>query len=212
MNEVSFIISGGWKGVARPKSPEKKEWIRKAAINLISDEGFHSVTTDRIAIEAGVSVGTIYNYFKNKEDIISYIFKVEHKKLNIIFERVMKKKISVPEKFKLLISKYFKYVFYNKKLAKLIHNESIRPGRKITREIFNYILAIRQHLLELVREGVEEGSIYSEYNLDMIVNIIMGLSYTTVIFGYMKPEEIDFLYRKGPEDIYEMLSNGIFQI
>ncbi|MGB4045164.1 MAG: TetR/AcrR family transcriptional regulator [Halanaerobiales bacterium] len=197
--------------MARPRSPEKKEWIRKAAINLISEEGFHGVTTDKIAREAGVSVGTIYNYFENKEDIISYIFQVEHKKLDILFDRFRMKKISVPEKFKLLIEKYFKYVYNNKKVAKIIHNESFRPGKKITREIINYILAIRQNLKELIDEGVREGSVYPDYNLDMVVNIIMGLSFTTVVFGYMEPDEVEYIYKKGPEDIYNMLARGIFK-
>lgn len=197
--------------MARPRLPEKKEWIRKAAINLISEEGFHGVTTDKIAREAGVSVGTIYNYFENKEDIISYIFQVEHKKLDILFDRFRKKKISVPEKFKLLIEKYFKYVYNNKKVAKIIHNESFRPGKKITREIINYILAIRQNLKELIDEGVREGSVYPDYNLDMVVNIIMGLSFTTVVFGYMEPDEVEYIYKKGPEDIYNMLARGIFK-
>ena len=197
--------------MARPRSPEKKEWIRKAAINLISEEGFHGVTTDKIAREAGVSVGTIYNYFENKEDIIAYIFQVEHKKLDILFDRFRKKKMSVPEKFKLLIEKYFKYVYNNKKVAKIIHNESFRPGKKITREIINYILAIRQNLKELIDEGVREGSVYPDYNLDMLVNIIMGLSFTTVVFGYMEPDEVEYIYKKGPEDIYNMLARGIFK-
>jgi len=211
MNEVSFnLVKGDFK-MARPKAPEKKELIRKAAINLISEEGFYNVTTDKIAEKAGVSVGTIYNYFKNKEDIISYIFQVEQKKLKLIFNRVKKKKLSVPEKFKILIDKYFKYVFYNKKLARLIHIETHRPSVEITREIFDFIYEIRQHLKELIREGVEENSLYAEYNPDMIVNIIMGLSYTTVFFAYENPEQIEYLYKKGPEDIYQMLSKGIIK-
>ncbi|MGB4372089.1 MAG: TetR/AcrR family transcriptional regulator C-terminal domain-containing protein, partial [Halanaerobiales bacterium] len=131
--------------------------------------------------------------------------------LDILFDRFRKKKISVPEKFKLLIEKYFKYVYNNKKVAKIIHNESFRPGKKITREIINYILAIRQNLKELIDEGVREGSVYPDYNLDMVVNIIMGLSFTTVVFGYMEPDEVEYIYKKGPEDIYNMLARGIFK-
>jgi TetR/AcrR family fatty acid metabolism transcriptional regulator len=58
---------------------QKKEIIRRAAIEVISKLGFHGATTDRIAQEAKVAVGTIYNYFKNKEDILDYIFEVEYK-------------------------------------------------------------------------------------------------------------------------------------
>ena len=42
--------------------------------------GFHTATTDKIAAAAGVAVGTIYNYFKNKEDILNHIFQVEYEK------------------------------------------------------------------------------------------------------------------------------------
>ncbi len=198
--------------MARPKSPEKKEWIRKAAIRIISEEGFHKCTTDKIAEQAGVSVGTIYNYFQDKEDILSYIFKVEHTKLNIYFDRIMKKEMTVPDKFKILIDKYFKYAFNNKKLAKLLHDESNRPARGVTQEIFNYMLAIREHLKELLEDGVEEGSISLEYDLDIIANILIGSANATALFGHLKPEKIEYICAEGPENLFNVLSNGIFNI
>ncbi len=198
--------------MARPKSPEKKEWIRKAAIRIISDEGFHKCTTDKIAEQAGVSVGTIYNYFQDKEDILSYIFQVEHTKLNIYFDRIMKKEMTVPDKFKLLISKYFKYAFNNKKLVKLIHDESNRPAKRVTQEMFSYMLAIREHLKELLKKGVEEGSIYSDYDLDIIANILLGSANVTALFGHLKPEKIDYISTEGPEILFNVLANGIFKI
>ncbi|NLM96464.1 MAG: hypothetical protein GX175_02400, partial [Halanaerobiaceae bacterium] len=136
---------------------------------------------------------------------------VERRKLNLIFTRIKKKELTVPEKLKILIDKYFKYVFNNKKLARLIHIETHRPSVEITGEIFDFIHEIRKHLKELILEGIKEKSIYAEYNPEMIVNIIMGLSYTTVFFAYENPEEIEYLYEKGPEEIYQMLSRGIFR-
>jgi len=198
--------------VARPKSPEKKEWIRKAAIRVISEEGFHKCTTDKIAEEAGVSVGTIYNYFKDKEDILSYIFKVEHTKLNIYFDRIMKKEMTVPDKFKLLIEKYFKYVFNNKKLAKLIHDESNRPARGVTQEMFSYMLAIREHVKDLLKEGVKEGSVSPEYDLDIVANILLGSANVTTLFGHLNPGKIDHICTEGPGNLFKVLANGIFNI
>lgn len=54
-----------------------KQAIYDAGVAVIAEQGYHSATTDAIADEAGVAVGTIYNYFKNKEEILASIFEQE---------------------------------------------------------------------------------------------------------------------------------------
>ena len=56
----------------------KKELIRKHSIKVMAKEGYHNTKVQTIAQEANISVGTIYNYFKNKKEILEYIFQVEH--------------------------------------------------------------------------------------------------------------------------------------
>lgn len=196
--------------MARPKSPEKKELIRKAAIRVISEEGFHKCTTDKIAEEAGVSVGTIYNYFSDKKDILSYIFKIEHKKLRIFFQRVSREDFSIPKKIKILIDKYYKYVFNNKRIAKILHDEGNRASEDITQEILYYMLSIRKQLKVLLKEGIKEGTICSELDLDMMVNMIIGSANAIAFLRYLKPEKIDYICTSAADNLYKMLSKGIF--
>jgi AcrR family transcriptional regulator len=47
--------------------------ILDAAIQVLIDEGFERATTNRIASRAGYSVGTLYQYFKDKDDIYGEI-------------------------------------------------------------------------------------------------------------------------------------------
>ena len=49
---------------------EKKELIRKYSIKVMAKEGYHNTKVQAIADEANISVGTIYNYFKNKKEIL----------------------------------------------------------------------------------------------------------------------------------------------
>lgn len=58
----------------------KKELIRKSAIKIIARDGFYNANVKSIAEEAGIAVGTVYLYFKNKEDILDYIFCIENQK------------------------------------------------------------------------------------------------------------------------------------
>ena len=62
----------GDKEIRVPKqkrSIEKKQRIKDAAINLMSEKGYHSASSNEIAKEAGVSIGTFYSYYKDKKDL-----------------------------------------------------------------------------------------------------------------------------------------------
>jgi AcrR family transcriptional regulator len=48
---------------------EKRQQVMKTAIELFLKKGYKSVTTREIAAEAGISKGTLYHYFKNKDDL-----------------------------------------------------------------------------------------------------------------------------------------------
>lgn len=51
------------------RSIEKKDKILKAGYKLICKNGYHKTTTSEIASEAGVSIGCLYSYFKDKHTI-----------------------------------------------------------------------------------------------------------------------------------------------
>lgn len=54
-------------GPGRPKSPQKREAILKAAQQMFLERGFDGTSMDRIAALAGVSKLTVYNHFVDKE-------------------------------------------------------------------------------------------------------------------------------------------------
>lgn len=49
---------------------QRKEQILEAALLVFSRRGFNGATIPEIAREAGVAVGTIYNYYRNKRDLL----------------------------------------------------------------------------------------------------------------------------------------------
>jgi len=52
----------------REKERQRQE-ILEAALNLFSEKGYHNVTMHEIAGKAEFAIGTIYKFFKNKEDL-----------------------------------------------------------------------------------------------------------------------------------------------
>ncbi|HXG65522.1 MAG TPA: TetR/AcrR family transcriptional regulator [Blastocatellia bacterium] len=59
---------------AREKSNGKYEAILRAAIKVFAKNGYYNSKVADVAREAGVADGTVYLYFKNKEDILISIF------------------------------------------------------------------------------------------------------------------------------------------
>jgi len=63
------------------KRAQNKQAIRdrivKAALTLFQTKGFNTTTTKAIARKAGIAEGTVFNYFKTKEDIALHFFEEE---------------------------------------------------------------------------------------------------------------------------------------
>jgi AcrR family transcriptional regulator len=52
------------------RSTETVEAILTAAAHILEREGFEAATTNRVAVKAGVSIGSLYQYFPNKESLV----------------------------------------------------------------------------------------------------------------------------------------------
>ena len=59
--------------------------IIDAAVIAIAENGYHQTQISKIAKQAGVADGTIYLYFKNKEDILISLFK---EKMRVFIENL----------------------------------------------------------------------------------------------------------------------------
>lgn len=53
---------------------EKKRLIMQTALELFANDGYHSTSISKIAKQAGISKGLMYNYFESKEALLSSIF------------------------------------------------------------------------------------------------------------------------------------------
>src|SRR5690242_12316740 len=55
---------------AKAKKPDKREAIVEAAKGLFTTVGYETTTIADVAKKAGVAVGTVYLYFKNKNELL----------------------------------------------------------------------------------------------------------------------------------------------
>lgn len=67
--------------IARPKNEslhkERRLQILQAAAGVFRAKGFHAARTEEICVAAGMSAGTVFRYFRDKEEIIATIAEME---------------------------------------------------------------------------------------------------------------------------------------
>jgi AcrR family transcriptional regulator len=88
MNSQVDQVNGGAVAEAKPKRKKTKIQVKaptqersrqtvstilEACSKILIREGFFGVTTDKIAKEAGVSIGSLYQFFGNKESVVSAV-------------------------------------------------------------------------------------------------------------------------------------------
>src|SRR5690554_5084665 len=105
----------------------KKELIRETAIKIFAQLGFYQATTDKIANTAGVSVGTIYNYYRNKEAILEYIFEVELAKRRQFLATLKQSNLSFTEMLYRLLEMHFQEIIDNPDVGQILIRERHFP-------------------------------------------------------------------------------------
>lgn len=101
----------------------RREQIRLAAVDVIAKGGFYETTIQEIADTADVSVGTIYNYFRSKEEILGYIFDVECQRRTQLLQTLLSQDAPIKQRFEAFLRFHFTDLRENPSLAKLIIQE-----------------------------------------------------------------------------------------
>jgi AcrR family transcriptional regulator len=57
--------------IGRPRNPETQNHILSAAANILVEEGFRSLTMEKVSVRAGVGKTTVYRRWKSVDDLVS---------------------------------------------------------------------------------------------------------------------------------------------
>ncbi|HHO76373.1 MAG TPA: TetR/AcrR family transcriptional regulator [Deltaproteobacteria bacterium] len=156
------------------RGEEKYRMILNAAKQVFAMEGFYNSKVSEIAREAHVADGTIYLYFKNKDDILISLFEEE---LNGIITTVKEKLQDIEDPCEQLIQfcdNHLSIVESDKALAEVIQVE-LRQSNKFMREYKNkHFLAYLNIIADIIRQGQEQGVFKDNLKPDICSRVIFG--------------------------------------
>ena len=84
------------KTPTQERSRQTVATILEACARLLTRESFYEVTTDKVAKEAGVSIGSLYQFFGNKESVVLALIKKIHEEDKILITQRMKSLQGLP--------------------------------------------------------------------------------------------------------------------
>ena len=139
----------------------KDELIRQAAIRVFAREGFHRARMETIAHEAGVAVGTIYNYFESKRDVLLAVFEVEFEEQISFFEGLRKSGLSIPDQIAQILQGHFSLLRERTELAQVLLQERFNPGEGFKEKLSNFHRKVVERIEALIQEGIDQGWVRS---------------------------------------------------
>lgn len=151
---------------------QKKEAIIEAGFNLICKNGYYNTNTAEIAKTANVSTGIIYQYFKDKHDILMEALEVYGD--DIFFPIIKLKKEdfqshNFDKAMKEMLNKYIN----NHKLSKTAHEE-LTAMTHSDQEVANYFYKKELAMTNSIKQQLLDNN-FQDNNLNEKVHIMLGL-------------------------------------
>ena len=158
----------------RPAIADKREAILRAAIQVFAHNGYFNSKVADIAREAGVADGTVYLYFKGKEDILHSIFDRNMEQAIVEARRRIEQVTDPRERLRQIALLHLERLGADRDLA-VVFQVELRGSTKFMQEFsaagFAEYLALIRATFE---EGQQAGAFRPELNPKIVAKVLFG--------------------------------------
>jgi len=158
------------------RDPDKPQQIVEAAIRVFARNGYYNSRVSDIAREAGIASGTIYLYFKTKEEILVTLFREKMAEFVAYLRREIADVPDPEQRLRRLVHLHFAVLEQNPALAEVVQVE-LRQGHKFFRGASAHEVSA---YFDLIGSILEEGVAAGRFAADLPVKVA-----TKVLFGAM---------------------------
>jgi len=156
------------------RDPDKPQQIIEAAVRVFARKGYFNSRVSDVAREAGIAAGTIYLYFKTKEDILTTLFREKMAEFVAKLWKAMADQPDPVSKVRRLVYLHFDLLERNPQLAEVVQIE-LRQGQKFFRgassqEIASYFALIGS----VLEEGVAAGRFRANLPVKVATKMLFG--------------------------------------
>jgi TetR/AcrR family fatty acid metabolism transcriptional regulator len=213
MNEHSFNLQfsiPGWPGgdkINKNNKNNKYHLILEAAVKVFARQGFYQSTVAQIAKEAGVADGTIYLYFKNKDDILVHFFNYRTKQVFDRFRAEVKIADNSLDKLRNLIRRHLTEFQRDRDMAVVYQVETHQNSRLAESQIREMSVMYQDLVSEIVELGQQEGNIRKDLYVGLVKRFILGAVDEVINTWLHSEKEYDLVSMADP--LVDLFVRGI---
>jgi len=189
-------------------SEDKKELIRLHAIEVIARKGFQNTKIKDIAVESAIASGTIYNYFKSKNEIMEYIITTEFQRRTKGLKKSIEKNNSFLSVINDILEYHIEQIRENPALVKLIMQEIFQMIECSNVSISNIINENDELMTEFVEQAQHRGEISKNFNAAFIAASII-YSFRDFAYAYVKKDVLNLDLVEAKKQILQFYINGL---
>ena len=153
---------------------DKYHRILEAAVRIFAKQGFHQSTVAQIAKEAGVADGTIYLYFKNKDDILVQFFSYRTKQVFEQFQAEVDRAANSLDKLRNLIRRHLEEFQKDRDGAIVYQVETHQYNRLAEAQIKEMSKMYLDIIADIVEQGQQTGMIRKDLYVGLVKRFIIG--------------------------------------
>lgn len=191
----------------QPKKSEKYEQILEAAIRVFARQGYYNSTISQVAREAGVGDGTIYLYFKNKDDILDNFFSYKTTQIFSQFKDEVDRYDNALDKLERLVASHLHEFEQNRDLA-VVYEVETRMRRHLSDEKIKEMSRMYFDLVaQIVEQGQNEGTIRQNIPIHLVKQYLIG-AVDEVITTWLYSSR-EYQLASMAEPLVDLFINGI---
>jgi AcrR family transcriptional regulator len=193
--------------VKNPKLVDRRRrQITDAAVQLFIDQGFHKTTTRQIARAAGFSIGSLYEYFASKEDILYMVCESIHAEVERGVSAAMSQAAGGRDALAKIIHEYFMVCHRMSDFILLIYQETQSLPAQWQKRVLENELRITGLFVEALA-----GIAKSDDLINLAENNLELAAHNIVILGHMWTFRRWYLaHHYSIEDYIKLQSDIIF--
>jgi AcrR family transcriptional regulator len=172
-----------------------KETIIRESTKLFLANGFRGTSVKEITEAAGIGRGTLYWYFKSKDEILECIFREwERKYVDGLIETVGRCEGNFVKKYKAFHKYATEYARDDRELAlasNTLLNEIVgsnTEAEKVVKEIYEKYRRFVEGMLE---DGKRDGSVKAEANPTVYAHVVMAIHSGMLVQWFVGGETLD---------------------
>lgn len=165
-----------------PLKDEREQAFKQAALKLFSTKGYHKTTMAEVALEAGFGKGTLYWYWKSKEELYFSLVEESHNEFVDLVRRAAEIEGTALEKLAWLGKETAELHYRERDYTKLSWKMRAEELETFTPEYVERMhensAEIKRELQRIIEQGIEEGTIPPAdpyYLACMLLGLVEGM-------------------------------------